>query len=426
MFEKLELEVQRVLLEAAQTNATSSVHGNHPWSNMCCQYQLSLIARKLCFELKQLINSCSFSKLKYVRKPPIKPVERLQAQPLVGQKAQQRLEQLLQLLDDDRFGKVGIWAMGGVGKTLLAKNLNNKLESFSMREPFDVVIWISATKDLNLKDVQSQVAKRVNLELDAEESIDRKANRLLGKLLLRKKLLLVFDSIWEKIDLDILGIPHGDGQNNCKILVTTRFLDVCRQMMTDIDLKVDVMEDEEAWDLFAGIAGDVVKLEDVYPLAREVARECCGLPLAIITMAKSMSKKPMVQLWRDTLRQLKRSCTQFGSIEVFDSLKLSYYSLPSKILRWCFLYCSLYPENYSIKASELVHCWIADELIVGHQTLEETFDNGIALIEHLKDSCMLEEGDDVGTVKIHGILRGFAIWISSNEPEIGFSCQCSN
>ena len=422
---KLELQVQPVLLEAAQINSTT-VHGNHLCNNLCRQYQLSQTAGKLCYELKQLMISFNPSRVTTARPPFIKPVVRFQAQTLVGQTAQLRLEQLMVLLDDNRFAKVGIWGMGGVGKTLLAKNLNDKLESSSMTEPFDMVIWISATKDLDLKDLQCQIAQRLNLELDDKESIHRRANRLLEKLLLRKKLLLIFDNVWEKIDLDILGIPQGDVQINCKILVTTRFLDVCRQMMTDTDFKVDVMEEEEAWDLFAKSAGDVVKVEDVYPLAREVARECCGLPLAIITMGKSMRRKMLVQVWKDTLRQLKRSLLQFGSDEVFDSLKLSYYSLPSKILQWCFLYCSLYPENYSITRSDLISCWIGEGLICSYQTFEEGFDNGVALIEHLKDSCMLEQGDAVDTVKLHGVLRDFAIWISSKELESGFSSQCSS
>lgn len=41
--------------------------------------------------------------------------------------------------------------------------------------------------------------------------------------------------------------------------------------------------------------------------------------------------------------------------------------------------------------------------------IEEAFNNGIALIENLKDSCMLEEGDCLGTVKIYGVLRDLAI-----------------
>ncbi|KAF3453532.1 hypothetical protein FNV43_RR03972 [Rhamnella rubrinervis] len=413
--EEVECEVHKILVAADQTD---------DYRNLCSKYQLSRRAEKRCNEVKQLINSCSFSTLTDDRKSPVKQVERFQAPPLVGKKAEQMLEQLTELLNDNGIARIAIWGMGGVGKTTLAMNLNDKLECFSMAEPFDVVMWITVSKDLNLRRVQSEIASRLNLELDAEESTERRAYRLLERLSLRRKLLLILDDVWEKINLDILGIPQGDGKTNCKILLTTRFFDVCREMMTNEDIKVDVLGEEEAWNLFAENAGDVVESEEINHIAREIARECYGLPLAIKTMGKSMRGKTMIQLWKNAIHQLKRSALHFGTIEkdVYRPLKLSYNSLP-KIIKWCFLYCSMYPENFPIKTSELIQCWTADGLIDEHQTLEESFNNGIALIETLKDSCMLEPGDGLGTVKVHGVLRDVAIWISSNEEENGFYCQ---
>lgn len=416
--EDIECQVQRILAVAGQIDHC----------NLYSNYQLSRRAEKKCDDVKHLMNSCSFSMVTANRKTPIKPVERLPAPSLAGHKAEEMLEQLMKVLNDDEVRMVSIWGMGGVGKTTLAMNLNNKLECRrSMEEPFDVVMWVAVSKDLNLRRIQSEIACRLNIELDAEDSTERRAYMLHERLSLRKKLLLILDDLWQKIDLGVLGIPQGDGQASCKVVVTTRFHDVCREMMTCVDLKVDVLGEEEAWKLFAEYAGDVVELESVNPLAREIARECYGLPLAIKAMGKSMSRKTMIQLWKNTLHQLKRSALHFGHIEkeVYLPLKLSYSSLP-KITQWCFLYCSLYPENFSMKVSELIHCWTADGLIDEHQTLEESLNNGIALIETLKDSCMFEQGDGIGTVKIHGVLRDLAIWISLNEEESGFFCQPSS
>nr|XP_015897812.2 disease resistance protein At4g27190-like [Ziziphus jujuba var. spinosa] len=414
--ETIECQVQKIL-EAGQIDGCI----------LFSKYKLSRRAEKKCNEVKHLINSCSFSMVTANRKYPIKPVERLPAPLLAGHKAEEMLEQLMKFLNDEQITRVAIWGMGGVGKTTLAMNLNNKLECSSMEEPFDVVIWITVSKDLNLRRIQSEIACRLNLELDAEESTERRAYILRNRLSSSKKVLLILDDLWEKIDLNILGTPQGEGQANCKVVLTTRLLDVCREMMTSVDFKVDVLGEEEAWELFAEYAGDVVELENINPLARAIARECSGLPLAIKTMGKSMCRKKMIQLWKNTLHQLKRSTLHSGDIEkeVYRPLKLSYSSLP-KIAQWCFLYCSLYPENFSMKVSELIHCWTADGLIDENQTQDESFNNGIALIETLKDSCMLEEGDGLGTVKIHGVLRDVAIWISLNEKESGFFCKPSS
>ncbi|XVF04002.1 hypothetical protein REPUB_Repub05bG0042800 [Reevesia pubescens] len=57
------------------------------------------------------------------------------------------------------------------------------------------------------------------------------------------------------------------------------------------------------------------------------------------------------------------------------------------------------------------------------QTLEECFNDGIALIETLKDSCFLEQGEYwAGTVKLHDVVRDVAIWISTKS---GFSSESS-
>ena len=39
---------------------------------------------------------------------------------------------------------------------------------------------------------------------------------------------------------------------------------------------------------------------------------------------------------------------------------------------------------------------------------------GIAFIENLKDSCLLEDGDLKDTVKMHEVVHDVAIWITSS------------
>ncbi|KAH7546634.1 hypothetical protein FEM48_Zijuj01G0221900 [Ziziphus jujuba var. spinosa] len=416
--EEIEREVHRILAAA-----------NHITIGDCCSMSKDQLrsAAKKCNEVKHLIISCSFLTVTYDMKPPIRPILRLQAGSAVGQKAEEKVKQLMDYLNDDGIRRVAIWGVGGAGKTTMAKNLNKKLESSSMEEPFDVIVWVTVSKDLNLRRVQSDIASKLNLELDADEdSTEQRASRLLEQFSLRKKTLLILDDVWEKIDLNAVGIPQGDGQISCKIVLITRSFDVCQEMMADVALKLDVLTENDAWSLFAENAGDVVESKKINQLARKIARECNGLPLAIKTMGKSMRRKRTIQPWKNTLYQLKSSALHLGSIkkEVYIPLKLSFDSLP-KIAQRCFLYCSLYPENYSIKTCELIHCWAADGLINEHQSREESFNSGMTLLETLKDACMLEQGDGLGTVKTHGMLRDVAIWISLNEEESGFCCQSS-
>ncbi|PQQ16202.1 disease resistance protein [Prunus yedoensis var. nudiflora] len=369
----------RLLLEADPLDASIG-RGCFLDSNMCQKYQLSKSAAKKCDELKQLIKeSCDLPPMEDRKLSDIR-VEHIPAPSLVGQKAPEKLNQLMELLADKRITRIAVYGMGGSGKTTLVKTLNNRLES-SASEFFDMVIWVPVSNDLDMKKVQSRVAERLNLALNAEESTERRACKL-----------------------------H-------RVLKSGK-----REMMTDKELKMELLNEEEAWNLFAQNAGNVVESEDINPLAREIARECGGLPLAIETMGKSMRDKTMIQLWQNALRQLKHSEPHYGSFDkVYLRLKLSYNSLPSKIFKWCFLSCSLYPENFLIKTRELIYCWIAEGLIGERQTLEESFNDGIAKLEYLKDSCMLEQGEGIGTVKMHSVLREVAIWISQMRKKPGFS-----
>ncbi|KAG6636324.1 hypothetical protein CIPAW_11G103500 [Carya illinoinensis] len=332
--------------------------------------------------------------------------------------ASKTLAKTVTLLSDPEVRRIGIWGMGGIGKTTLVRNLNNKLNGTSM-QPFGIVIWATVSKNLDIKKVQTQIAERLNLEARKGESIERLAGRIYQRLEIEENFLLILDDVWEKIDLDSLGIPLPEVHTGCKIMLTSRSRDVCRDMMTDEDVKVDVLNDEEGLQLFIRNAGKVVSLENIRPFAEAIARECCGLPLAIITMGTAMRGKTMVKLWKHALNELQRSVPCTGGVEdrLFKPLKWSYDSLEGKNIKPCFLYCSLFPEDFSIEIGELVRYWLAEGLIDEHENSEYSVNRGIALIENLKDSCLLEDGAREGTVKMHDVVRDVAIWIASSAED---------
>ncbi|XP_042977281.1 disease resistance protein At4g27190-like [Carya illinoinensis] len=149
--------------------------------------------------------------------------------------------------------------------------------------------------------------------------------------------------------------------------------------------------------------------------------ECKGLPLAIITMGAAMRGKTNLEVWKHALNQLHRSVPYAAGVEeaLYKPLKWSYDSLEGKDLKTCFLYCSLFPEDFSINIDELVWYWLAEGLIDDRENYEVFYSRGITLIENLKDTCLLEDGSDEGTVKMHDVVRGVSIWIASTCSEDG-------
>ena len=144
---------------------------------------------------------------------------------------------------------IGIWGLGGIGKTTLVKNLNNELNNTST-QTFGIVIWATVSKNVDIKNAQTQIANRLNLELKMEESVEGIAIRLHQRLMNEEKYILILEDVWQKLDLDNLGVPQPDVHKGSKIILTTRFMEVCRKMITDIEVKM-ILNDDEAWQLFS-------------------------------------------------------------------------------------------------------------------------------------------------------------------------------
>ncbi|KAG2724894.1 hypothetical protein I3760_01G039100 [Carya illinoinensis] len=322
--------------------------------------------------------------------PEFKAVEHIPGSSIQDQTTSisEDLAKTMTLVSDDKYGIIGIRGMGGVGKTYLVRNLNNELQNNSNLR-FSCVLWVTVSKNLDIKMVQMRIASRLHLNLEESSGADGMAIQLYQRLK-EESFLLILDDVWEKIDLDKL-------------------------------VKMMVLRDEDAWQLFSRYARDVVTSEHIRPLAEAICRECHGLPLAIVTMGAAMRGKTKPELWNHALNQLRRSVPYAAGIEekLYKPLKWSYDSLEGRYLKNCFLYCSLFPEDFSINISELVWCWLVEGLIDERENYEDFFSRGIALIENLKDSCLLEDGSGEGTVKMHDVVHDVSIWIASTCSEDG-------
>jgi disease resistance protein RPS2 len=123
------------------------------------------------------------------------------------------------------------------------------------------------------------------------------------------------------------------------------------------------------------LGNDIALSPEVERIAVDVARECDGLPLGIITMAGSMRGVDDLHEWRNTLKKLKESKFRDMEDEVFQLSRLSYDRLENDLaLQQCLLYCALYPEDHKIEREELI-CYMIDEGIVeGTRSRQAAFD----------------------------------------------------
>ncbi|KAH9706819.1 Disease resistance protein SUMM2 [Citrus sinensis] len=323
---------------------------------------------------------------------------------------QSQLEQVWRcLVQEPAAGIIGLYGMGGVGKTTLLTQINNKF--VDNPKDFDYVIWVVVSKDLQLEKIQETIGKKIGLCNDSwkNKSLEEKAHDIF-KTLSKKKFALLLDDLWERVDLKKIGVPLP---KNSAVVFTTRFVDVCGGMEARRMFKVACLSDEDAWELFREKVGEetIESHHSLPELAQTVAKECRGLPLALITIGRAMAYKKTPEEWRYAIEVLRRSASEFAGLgkEVYPLLKFSYDCLPNDAIRSCFLYCCLYPEDFSIDKRDLIDCWMCEGFLEGDKF--GTQNQGYYIVGTLVHACLLEEVED-DQVKMHDVVRDMALWIT--------------
>ncbi|KAF5943247.1 hypothetical protein HYC85_020889 [Camellia sinensis] len=132
------------------------------------------------------------------------------------------------------------------------------------------------------------------------------------------------------------------------------------------------------------------------------------------------------QSWNSALLQFRKSMVKnIREVEenVFNSLELSYNFLGSREIKECFLFCSLYAEDFNIPIEDLVRYGVGIEMFEAIDSVKEARDRVHAFVDDLKKGYLLMDGEQEGCVKIHDVVRDVAISIASGE-EHSFMVRC--
>ncbi|KAG9445363.1 hypothetical protein H6P81_016703 [Aristolochia fimbriata] len=332
------------------------------------------------------------------------------------------MEQVMDALGDDNFRSIGIHGMGGIGKTTLVKNINNRLKGSRL---FDKVIFVTVSQNQNMNVIQDQITERLGMKLDHKDSTTTginysRANRPLEMLKKLKSVLIILDDVWTELKVVELGLPRKNEHECCKIIVTTRNREVCLQMGMDKEFEVKPLSYELAWALFESKVGDVLKNEKLLMVGEDIVKECGGSPLAIVTLGSTLAHEEDGYVWRDALSRLKSSePTQLDGIisQVITSIEFSYDHLRDQGMKFCFLFCSLFPEDYEINLDDLRIFGISEGFLDVRGKCLDAKVQLMAYIKRLKNCSLLLEGDTRNHVKMHDVVRLTALSIASKEGQ---------
>ncbi|KFK34000.1 hypothetical protein AALP_AA5G088800 [Arabis alpina] len=324
---------------------------------------------------------------------------------------------LLAKLLDDRENKrymISIFGMGGLGKTAIARKLYN---SGDVKRRFDCRAWTYVSQEYNTRDMLMRIIRSLGVasaeELEkirnyAEEELEVHLHGLLEG----KRYLVVVDDIWETDAWESLkrALPCDDGGS--RVIITTRIRAVAEGVDERVYAhKLRFLTFEESWKLFEQKAFKNMQWvdADLQKIGKEMVQKCGGLPLAIVVLAGLLSRKTTNE-WHDVCASLWRRLKD-DSIHVSTVFDLSFKEMRQE-LKLCFLYLSVFPEDYEINVAKLIRLLVAEGFI---QEEEEIMMEDVAryYIEELIDRSLVQakkiERGKVMSCRIHDLLRDVAI-----------------
>ena len=236
-----------------------------------------------------------------------------------------RLEYLISLinLESNDVRMIGIYGLGGIGKTTISKVVYNNI--FNL---FESSIFLENVRERSLnsssqlqlqKELLNGAIKGKNVEIiSVHEGINMIKQRLHSK-----RVLLILDDVDKLEQLKSLAGEHGWFGPKSRIIITTRDRHLLKKHKVDALYKVMELDPEESFQLFCQHAFNQNNCEkDFVSLSNDVVNYVNGLPLALEVLGSFLFNKS-VHDWESTLHKLKKQ----PNIEIQNVLKISYEGL---------------------------------------------------------------------------------------------------
>ncbi|XP_054818936.1 probable disease resistance protein At4g27220 isoform X1 [Prosopis cineraria] len=347
-------------------------------------------------------------------------------------------KKVMDMLNDSKVRIIGVYGLGGVGKTTFVKKVARKAINDKL---FDMVVFAHVTSTPDIKKIQSELADQLGVRFDKDSEIGR-ASRLQDIFNNEKKnTLVILDDLWVRLDLNKLGIPV-DGANpssksvegiynfkmskdevtndskRFKILLTSRDREVLSGKMELKDnsiFSLKGLQDEEAEILFKKVTRVNEKSHDFQQLAITISKKCGGLPITIITVGRTLRTKNYIE-WKDALGQLERKNFIGVDESLHFSTKLSFYYLENEDLKSTFLLCAQLGHHPLIM--ELVKYCIGLGIFKGFLSIRKTREKILTLIKRLKDSSLLVNSYSNDYFNMHDVICDAALSIAYEDQHI--------
>nr|XP_048320482.1 disease resistance-like protein DSC1 isoform X1 [Ziziphus jujuba var. spinosa] len=311
----------------------------------------------------------------------------------------EKIESLLSIgLKDVRI--IGIWGMGGIGKTTLASVVFQKLSN----SHFEGCSFLSNVREEYERHGINHLRKTFLYELLNDKAILKMdtpfvASPYIFDKLRRKKVLLVLDDVDSSIQLDALVEGYDQLAPGSRIIVTTRNVQVLKKVAENI-YKVERLSDIESLELFHLHAfGKNSPLMDDEVLSKRVASYADGNPLALRVLGSFLNSKSKEE-WESAINKLQI----FPNKDILNALTISYEGLDDKGIQNIFLdIACLFNQSFSRDDAESILGFHDSFVKIG--------------ISVLIDKCLIENDaiSTHGDLRMHDLLRQMGRTIVRDE-----------
>ncbi|RZC77241.1 hypothetical protein C5167_001425 [Papaver somniferum] len=316
-----------------------------------------------------------------------------------------------------------IVAMGGVGKTTLAKVI---YDDDIVKHHFEIRMWVCVSQNSNQKQVVNQLLESIHEERKELSSLDVMI-KLLQEKLIKKRYLIVLDDMWNNEHNewdDMLTTLSLIGAQGSKVIITTRSNEVASATSSLYRYSLDRLSEVECWTMLEKIVfghDGVEKTTNFVNIGMSIAKKCGGVPLATKFLGSLMYSKRSEREWlsieNNNIWDLPES-----ELKIARVLKLSYDRLEPR-LKQCFRYCSLFPKDHIINRENIIRLWMAEGFVSSSRPNVQMEDVGDNYFNSLLSNSFFQEEtkNEFGIVKsckMHDFVHDLAQSVAKTECSI--------